>query len=223
MDVFNALNFFLYRFCAIVHPLKQLARNKRITVIISLVIIWTCALSQLVVRHTVVVFRNVPFNETRGPNGSTYSCHKFHKSKYYFIIIFLLYNVFPLVVVFYLYTRIIIKLQSRNKELKQKCSKRSPRDNIGIVNRAKNQRKIVIMLVIVPIVFVVCGWPITILHIILTSTKRGCINGDLLSTTLFRILGFLPAAMNPIIYNVFSQKFRTGFLQVFSSICKRKL
>lgn len=209
---------FLYRYFAIVHPLKQMTHNKKITVTISLIVIWSCALSQLIVRNTVAVFKtkHALLNETSGGISTAYSRLDDNKHKYYFIAIFPLYNVFPFVVVFYLYTQIIMKLRSRGKELRETNATVSQRNE----SVTKNQRKTIIMLVIVPVVIVVCGWPYTILHLILAYmpevSEMQSTNTVKLADSLLRILAFIPSTINPIIYNFFSEKFRAGFRQLFS-------
>ncbi len=206
---------FLYRFFAIVHPLRQMTQNRKITVMTSLIIIWACALSQLVVRNTVPVFsdKRALFNETSEAISIAYSRLEDNKPKYYLIAVFLLYNVIPFVVVFYLYIRIIMKLRSRQENLGQKSSITNQRHKSVI----RNKRKTVIMLIIVPVVLLLCGWPFTILHIILVYIPESqSTNIVKLISSLLRILVFIASAANPVIYNFFSEKFRAGFRQTFS-------
>ena len=203
--IIKDLNFchFLFRFFAIVYPLKQLSRSKKNTVTTSFVIIWVCAFSQVVVRNVVPVVKSKnTINKT---------------SAHYLTAVFLLYNVFPFMVVFYLYARIIKRLRSRQNELAQK-SESGASSRKEFVTRC--QRKTVIMLITVLVLFVISQWPYTIFSII-TAYVPETQNSATIQTTysLLTIFSFISYATNPVIYNFFGEKFRAGFRQMISNKC----
>lgn len=195
--------------------MKQLTHNKKRTVKVCLIITWLWACGHLVIRNTVLAFKmkdEALYNKTSSATSTAYN----NEMKYYLPAVFLLFNVFPFAVVFYLYTKIIIKLQSREKELRLRSA-----TNQGNGSAIKNQRKTVIMLIIVPVVFLVCGWPYTILNMIMVYMPEVQSTNDVqLTNSLLRILASIPSAINPIIYNFFSKRFHAGFHEMILTTCK---
>ncbi|XP_028399955.1 neuropeptide Y receptor type 1-like [Dendronephthya gigantea] len=128
--------------------------------------------------------------------------------------VFFAYNVLPFVTVFHLYSRIIMKLRSRGKEVRLSHATRSQQSNFTI----NNHRKTMVMLITVLVAILVCHWPYTIFHIIMAFNEVRTMSTtlELLNSSL-RLLSFLPPIINPILYNFFSDKFRAGFRQVLLS------
>ena len=187
-----------------------------------LITIWAFGISQLVIKNTASAFRReYLFNETSGQNGSLHYRRDIQRQKYYLIGVFVAYNFLPFVAVFYWYSRIVMKLRRRGEEVRLSHATRSQHSNFKI----SNQRKTMVMLISVLVVLLICGWPYTILHIIIAFNEVQTMSTTLeLLKSMLRLLAFLPAIINPIIYNFFSDKFRAGFCQVLFSVgtCNNK-
>ncbi|GFO23868.1 thyrotropin-releasing hormone receptor-like, partial [Plakobranchus ocellatus] len=137
-----------------------------------------------------------------------------------FIFIFAL----PLILLAVLYSMIIYKVLTETMECKQMTdSARS--------QSAQNRRQLVIMLVGIIILFFVCLLPFQILalwQIFVSYEIPAKIGAEPYLNLMWfcRLLIYINSAGNPIIYNIFSTKFRRAFqkvLRLYCCCCKKRL
>lgn len=137
-------------------------------------------------------------------------------SKAYTLTIFVVLNVIPITVLTCFYARIVWKLWNPDRQLNQ--------GHAGANNQGKpknfvtrTRRRTTIMLIVVLVAFFVCMFPYNLFTVLIANLGRERFDQVTLqwSNSILRILVILNSATNPIIYNFLSEKFRTGFRNIF--------
>lgn len=134
----------------------------------------------------------------------------------------ILFYILPLIFLVAFYTRIIVEIQIRLKN-------RSGLDlrhgsNSSHTRRAKSRRAVIKMLVVVVIMFFICWSPFHIQHV-LSPYLTQVVDFEtaiILNTVLFITSGifyYTSCTINPIIYNLMSNRYRTAFRE---TLCGKK-
>ncbi|CAD5221158.1 unnamed protein product [Bursaphelenchus xylophilus] len=197
------------RCTAIVDPLGKFAMSRRRT--LSLIVaIWLAA--ALVSLPNVLASRvetRYYYSKMSKSLTTTYLCKNEYDYKFvYDDALFVVQYAIPLLVLTYTFARILFALRRNNFPSSSRISQ--PR------NLERDKRKIVKMLALVVIIFMVCWLPYQLYHMF----PEFFMGKDDTNFGTYRYLFFYWLAMsacmyNPIIYCVFSARFRVGFVYLF--------
>ncbi|KAF7402468.1 hypothetical protein HZH66_004735 [Vespula vulgaris] len=211
------------RYVAICHPFLSQTMSKLSRAVKLILVIWLVALSFAlpqalqfgVVRHGIkqeIVMCTVKRIIIK---------HSFEMSTFLFFIV-------PMSLITVLYILIGLKLRKSNMMKKRPGngeSQRSCRHYPG-----KNSRKILKMLVAVVVAFFICWAPFHVQRLIaiygtnsedhFTSYSRWIESLYLLMTYVSGVLYYVSTTINPILYNIMSNKFRVAFMETLSKSCR---
>ncbi|XP_071504193.1 cholecystokinin receptor type A-like isoform X1 [Diadema antillarum] len=99
---------------------------------------------------------------------------------------------------------------------KQETGHATPRSTAS--NTAK--KRVVKMLLVLVLLFFVCWAPIWCMNVWVTFDEKGAYKSvDALQITMIRLLTYISACINPIVYCFMNKKFRQGFLEAFGCCC----
>lgn len=132
----------------------------------------------------------------------------------------ILFYILPLALLLVFYTRIVIEIQNRLKD----NSALGVRHGSNSMKRTKSRRAVIKMLVVVVITFFICWSPFHIQHV-LSPYLTQVVDFEaaiILNTVLFMTSGifyYTSCTINPIIYNVMSNRYRTAFRE---TLCGKK-
>ncbi|GFR69509.1 growth hormone secretagogue receptor type 1-like [Elysia marginata] len=215
----------LERFWAVYYPLKTYSSGSKSRAMVIMAGVWL--VSALVTVPFLVMAET--YQTTRHADGAIVDvCHTpepdtaLHKG--YIVTRFTLIFAIPLVLLAGLYTLIIHKVLSETMECKQMTETARSQS-------AQNRKQLVIMLVGIIVLFFVCLLPFRVLTLSLTFAdfnvmqKMG-VERYLNFLWFCRLLIYINSAGNPIIYNIFSTKFRRAFqkvLRMYCCCCKKRL
>lgn len=220
-SVLTIVAFSVERYIAIVHPLYSYIMANLKRVIYVIVSIWLVSLgsaSPIAYYRYVQLLRYPPADGIELIESGMCTIHTDFKALYE--ISTLLFFVIPLLVLIIMYTRIAIKLNSRtNSRINGRFGKFSVNAN---TKQLKSTNNIVRMLIAIVITFFISWAPFHGQRLVFVYGKQWS-NYTAINESLFAIAGFfyyLSCAINPIIYNVMSHRYRTAFSQTF--YCKTK-
>lgn len=134
----------------------------------------------------------------------------------------LLFYVFPLILLLVFYTRIVIEIQNRLNQNNTLGVRQG--SNSSHTKRTKSRRAVIKMLVVVVITFFICWSPFHIQHV-LSPYLIQVVDYEtaiILNTVLFMTSGifyYTSCIINPIIYNVMSNRYRNAFRE---TLCGKK-
>lgn len=204
-----------------------MVRKKKAAVITAITIIWICSIT---LSTTEVIFTGVHSHEMAAKDGETTE----ERQKIYFIqlsmdkealkvyqmTIFVVFNIVPISLLTFFYTRIAWKLWNPDRLLNQEHAGANYHGKSeNVVTRAR--RKTTVMVIVVLVEFFVCMLPYNLLRVI--TTYIGIEHFDLVtlqwSNSILRILVVVNSATNPIIYNFLSEGFRDGFRKIARNWC----
>ena len=145
---------------------------------------------------------------------SCYEAWSEGSQSYYTILVFVVGYALPLLVISIGYSMIVYEVfrsqpESNSKTMKYK-DKRMMAEN----------RMLVRLSVAVTVTFGVCVLPNQIVFMLYTFNNLEMYRHHLDLLLGSHLLLFLNCAINPVVYNVFSEKFRDGFLHLFKSILR---
>ena len=191
------------RFFSIVFPMKrQFIRNKR-NCLISIALIWLTGAvypSSHFYSKKIIHKRSTPYCIYSWEPAFDHAA----AVKIEFTLIVVSFTIVPFILLTSLYSAIIISLYKQEGDLNL-ASKETQR-------RARENRRIMYMLVTVVISFLVIWLPINIyffLSAFVWSTHRSCESRHLIFTAMF--LSYSYPAINPLIYYFFNENYRKGF------------
>ncbi|KAG1699651.1 Growth hormone secretagogue receptor type 1 [Nymphon striatum] len=212
------------RFYAICHPLKAAYTCTKTRAIMVILLLW---LWSVLVTTPVITFTSYRFakyiDDTTVPVCVT-EVHTPSRITYFIVTTTLLFIVpFPILVV--IYVRITKKLMSKRPSSSAVNSGGSIKNfDIGMTAR----RQVIAMLITVIICFFSCLLPIRIFYfwyILVPKEKLQRLGPHVYFNLLYlcRSLLYLNSAINPMLYNVISSKFRKGFKrQLFCECVQNK-
>ena len=135
------------------------------------------------------------------------------KFKIYYTSIFIGLHVVPFISLGIMYTRIAWKLWHPDKQLRGQSDGAGGTETASRMSE-RNRRKTTIMVIAVLLAFFVCFFPFHI-YFISELFKDDYEHKSTTETSVLRVCLILNAAINPVIYNLLSQNFRSGFREIF--------
>lgn len=136
-----------------------------------------------------------------------------------------LFYVIPLIFLLVFYTRIVIEIQLRLRDNSALGVRNG--SNSSQTKRTKSRRAVIKMLVVVVITFFICWSPFHIQHVLSPYLTQvvDIETAIILNTVLFMTSGifyYTSCTINPIIYNVMSNRYRTAFRETLCGKQRRK-
>ena len=135
--------------------------------------------------------------------------------KIYYVIVFVVLHVVPFASLIIMYIRISWKLWHPDKQLDEGSEGARAR------MRERTRRRTTVMVIAVLVAFFVCFFPFHI-YFIVQLFQDNYQPKSTTETSVMRVVLLLNAALNPIIYNLFSEKFRNGFRRIFACCARAK-
>ena len=186
----------LDRFFFVFYPLKSVITTRRAKALLAVTLVTSAILAApLSVLYTA--------RDVRGQVRCADAVAR-DVSLLYLMFFLSVFTFFPLLLIVILYAAIAVKLWLRPNPGNQQ-------------NRARLNRKAVKMMATIVIFFTICWLPAT-------STILACISGENLcesSGKVFLFIAFSNSAINPYIYFVFNDDFRSGARAILSSMRSR--
>ena len=195
------------RFFAVFHPLKaKVFRRPKITT----ATIWIC--SAIVTSPALAIYKVMS-----SPDGKWYCVSYFgqdsHRAdillKVYYILIFALLYLLPLLAIAVLYTLICYKLYHRKVPGLSRA--RNHRQAVE-----KSKRKVVKVLIMIVVVFALCWFPAHAMHYCIIFQRGFYARMPAYLFPLFLWISHSNSAIEPCLYILLSQNFRREFHQVIS-------
>lgn len=137
------------------------------------------------------------------------------KFKIYYTIIFVGLHVVPFASLFVMYIRIAWQLWHPDKQLDEQPEGARAR------MCERTRRRTTLMVIAVLVAFFVCFFPFHIYYIT-QIFQENYEQKPTTETAVLRVILVLNTAVNPIIYNLLSEKFRVGFRGIFACCTRAK-
>jgi hypothetical protein len=195
---------------AVCHPLKSYSGCSRSRALVVVCVLWA-----------VAILSAIPFAIITYTDGAVWYedgshvivCRTHMKYVWHFVYIvgmFITFFVLPMVLLTYVYLRIIREVMIEKSEIEHRKASLTGSSSKGY------RRQLVTMLIGIIILFFVCMMPIRAISLWLIfapfeDVARLGLEGYLNLSWFARILLYVNSAGNPIIYNVCSVKFRNAF------------
>ncbi|CAG00826.1 unnamed protein product, partial [Tetraodon nigroviridis] len=196
----------LDRQSAILHPLAitEAGRRNKVMLAVAWVMSFALSLPQIFIFHSVTIIRPEAFTQctTRGSFPTRW--HETAYNMFTFSCLFLL----PLVVMVTCYTRILVEISKRvenNSSSNQVCLRRS-RNNIP-----RARMRTLKMSIVIVASFIICWTPYYLLGLwywFFPEDLEGKVSHAF--THILFIFGLLNACLDPLIYGLFTIRFRKG-------------
>ncbi|XP_041985645.1 pyrokinin-1 receptor-like isoform X2 [Aricia agestis] len=224
--VLTITSFTVERYIAICHPFMSHTMSKLSRAVRFIIAIWICALCAAVPQ--AVQFGLVSYKDNdQVITACTVKGHGVHQV---FVISSFIFFVVPMSLITVLYVLIGIKLRTSNVlHPVKKLSTDSDKPNGKMQYRnGVSQRRVIRMLVAVALSFFLCWAPFHVQRLIAIYGKNLEHPTDtfykvyIALTYLSGVLYFLSTAINPILYNIMSNKFRNAFRMTLSTWCHHK-
>ncbi|XP_038057193.1 orexin receptor type 2-like isoform X2 [Patiria miniata] len=235
VSIFTLTMIAVDRYLAICRPLKFQISSKR--TVITVIVIWVLSLFTMLPNSLSMVTRSEPIMETFGKPLWLTKCSdfKWEDSPWravYAVVTLLFTYLLPLCVVGVAYCMVCLRLwsgipsdetshkSSNNNAQGNGKSKRAPRSmNKSTEAQLQSRRKVARMLIVVVVLFAVCYLPIRVLNVLQAFGVFGLDNIDMMrhgekvtvAYLIAHIMAFFNSAINPVIYNFMSEKFRRQF------------
>ncbi|CAL1685402.1 unnamed protein product [Lasius platythorax] len=219
-SVLTIAAFTVERYVAICHPFLSQTLSNLSRVIKQILVIWlvalACALPQAL-QFGVVQYSGHP-DMVMCTVKRIIVNHSFELSTFLFFIL-------PMCLITFLYVLIGLKLRKSNMTVPGRTESRNCRHYPG-----RSSRRVLKMLVAVVIAFFICWAPFHVQRLIAiygTNTENHITsNGPwmeflyLLMTYVSGVLYYVSTTINPILYNIMSNKFRIAFMETLSRSCR---
>ena len=193
------------RFYAVARPLRSSPVSKHLKKIIFLLLVY-CPVTSL------------PFIEKENFQiiKESYYCNLAENLEDLTILKFLTVclNVpLPLGIILIMYTVVCLKLWSR------KVPGDGSNQNAQQAEAVKTARKVTLMMIAVVVLFMVCWFPLFAVGILQFLLSNFRVNGSFLLFLIWLTVAY--SALNPYVYLMFSQNFRSGFKRVLKNCLRR--
>ena len=206
------------RYYAICHPLRAKYTCTIGIAIKALVIVWVVAIVVSIPFLFIAALNNVLFFDGSHVDVCNSAINSLWKNTYVMFLIALFF-IFPVVTLVVLYSVIVRRLVVDATELYARHDSRALRQH-------KSRRQVVYMIVAVILLFFICLLPIravTLWYIHTTKEQKHNLGleGYLNLMSFSRLMFYLNSAINPLLYNLLSTKFRHAFSKTLG--CKAKI
>ena len=119
----------------------------------------------------------------------------------------------PLAIILVVYTVVCLKLWARE------VPGEGSNQNAQQAEAVKTARKVTLMMIAVVALYVVCWFPLLAVGFLQLSLSNFQVNGSFLLLLIWLTVAY--SALNPFVYLMFSQKYRSGFKRVFKNCLGR--
>ncbi|XP_043580467.1 pyrokinin-1 receptor-like [Bombus pyrosoma] len=222
--------FTVERYVAICHPFISHTMSKLSRAVKFVIVIWLLALC-LAVPQAVQFGIVYDYRNGSVVLDSAQCSIKWYLTKHAFEISTMLFFVLPMTIITVLYVLIAIKLrQSRLLSATAKRNHLSAGSIHGDSGRGKSvaQKNVIRMLVAVVVAFFVCWAPFHAQRLLAVHAKNTTEPKDALVivytilTYMSGVFYYLSTTVNPLLYNIMSNKFRDAFKSMLPNHCGRK-
>ena len=198
MSLLNLAAITIDRFIGVFYPIKRFFTNRSAKVVIGVMwLVGTLFNLPLVINSTL--------NKTKKQNFRFCTFNfTLNDLRVFAITFFLVFIVLPLLIMVILYSSIVVKL----------FQQKAPGENSTIIReqRYRRNRKVLVMVVVVISFTIVCWLPFFSVYVdcLMTFAMLSC-----KSIPYLQILAFANCALNPCLYVVFHDYFRSGLYALF--------
>ena len=119
----------------------------------------------------------------------------------------------PLGIILVMYTVVCLKLWSRE------VPGDGSNQNVQQAEAVKTARKVTLMMISIVVLYIVCWFPLFAVGILGFVLSNFRINGSFLLFLVWLTVAY--SSLNPYVYLIFSQNFRSGFKKVFKNCLRR--
>lgn len=216
-SILTILSISFERYYATCRPLEVLYRCTTRRTIKIIVAVWLCSLLStspfifMSFLDDALFYDNTPIKVCRTPVDSVW------KRIYVFSTIIVFFTL-PLFALMVLYTLIAKQLKNSNAKSKEMIPSLSMLTRPSNHKSSKSRQQVICMLVVIIILFFLCLLPIrvvTLWYIYSSNDDKHSLGleGFLNLLTFARIMLYANSAVNPLIYNIVSTKFRGAFMR----------
>lgn len=218
-SVLTIVAFSVERYIAICHPLYSyiMANLKRVIFVIASIWCVSLASASPVAYYRHIAFIRYPTDHYDGgydiPDSGVCTIQNTFQGLYELST--LVYFIIPLLILIIMYARIAVKL---NECIRRRVNGRFGKCSIDTSSKQlKSRTNIIRMLIAIVITFFICWAPFHAQRLLFVY-GQSWYNYSIINEVLFTIAGcfyYLSCAINPIIYNVMSHRYRIAFRKTF--------
>ncbi|XP_008548422.1 pyrokinin-1 receptor [Microplitis demolitor] len=230
-SVLTIAAFTVERYIAICHPFLSHTMSKLSRVVKLILVIWLVAMSFAIpqaLQFGVIEYPNISPDVVICTRKSPFIKHSFEIATLLFFII-------PMTLITVLYSMIGLKLRKSNMMKKRnirnqgtRSLQESKKKKWDTRNTGKSSRRVLKMLVAVVVAFFICWAPFHVQRLIaiygtdtdqVTSKNKWMTFLYNVFTYLSGVLYYVSTTINPILYNIMSNKFREAFKETLAKSC----
>lgn len=225
VSVLTIVAFSMERFLAICYPLHSYAMSglkRAVRIIAAIWLIGLLGATPFAYYRTIDYIEYPPFTENEVPESAL--CATFYAPVGLYETSTIVFFAIPMLIIFVLYSQIATKIRSRSKHtITKELGIRSTTATQS--KQSKSRRAIIKMLAVVVLTFFISWAPFHAQRIVFLYGKQ-LSNYESINLYLFKISGFFyyfSCTINPIIYNMMSQKYRIAFRETLCGKRPHKL
>lgn len=221
-SVLTIVAFSMERFLAICYPLHSYAMaglKRAIRIIVAIWIISLLSAMPFAYYRTINYIRYPPFDGEEVPESGL--CATLTSPSGLYETSTIAFFVIPMLIIIVLYIQMATEIRSRSKRsVTKELGIRS--NSVNSKNQLKSRRAIIKMLAVVVITFFISWAPFHVQRVVSLYGRGRLKNFDVINFFLYTISGFFyyfSCTINPIIYNMMSQRYRRAFRE---TLCGKK-
>ena len=196
------------RYYAIVYPYLQRGRMTTRKIVMIVIVSWVCAtLINFAPFYVMTYSKEQDFCVEEWPRLS--------EAKFYSMFVFFTDVIFPLSIMGFLYTRIILNLWGKSNRVQ------SSQDTTRVVV-LKVRKKMTKMLLVVTAVYGLCWTPIMLLYVLSYYSPSEYIQYGSNAYNIAIVFVCLNSSINPFVYTLHSEQFRRSFKSILCCVEKRQ-
>lgn len=224
-SVLTIVAFSMERFLAICYPLHSYAMaglKRAVRIIAAIWIISLLSATPFAYYRTINYIRYPPFEGEETPESGL--CAIITRPPGLYETSTIAFFVIPMLIIVVLYVQMATEIRSRSKRsvTKQLGIRSNSNQSKSTKNQSKSRRAIIKMLAVVVITFFISWAPFHAQRVVSLYGRGRWKNLDLINFYLYKISGFFyyfSCTINPIIYNMMSQRYRLAFRE---TLCGKK-